>query len=684
MTASSPPHDNWRIGEPLRPIEEEMRAAAAAGEQLDRGGGECDLDTMPGVNRTVRAEVLRYLLVEDSWPVHARGVWLTGVGISGDLDLANTTLRCPLRLECCYFSSSTPVNFDYASVSVLSIHQCYLAGLSGRTLSVSKYLILSDSTFTGRVWLQDADIGGQFDCRNARLNAATGDDTFALMADGIKVRGSVDLDEVTTKDGSVRLLGADIGSQLRCSGAQLNGVDEYGNALSADGIRVGGDVYLDQVASPSSSGGKNATADASPGKQLTAAGTVRFPGADIRGQLSCQGAQLDKADNDGIALRLDGMKVGGDVYLDKEFTAAGTVQLSDSVLAGTLRFGGAHLNKPAGDKPALLADGMKVGSDVLFDDGFTATGALSLKSACVAGSLVLKPARLADDTALDASGAQVTHNLHWEPRERVNGLVKLEDAVVGELQDFWTGPDDKERPNAFWPSADKGINGNLLLDGFTYTRIGGRKPATPEQRLAWLGSHRKRVRDKDSENREKRGFAPRPYEQLATVYQQAGQDAEAREVAIAQRRDLRRYGDLRPSSRAWNWLFDVTIGYGYRTGRAAIGLVILYLLVFLASWAAQHQADLIVPAQSIAGLHPVPTAMTCVTSYPCFSPAGYAVDTVIPLINIHQADFWRPNASVRYGWIFEVLTWAGTAFGWAIATLIVAGYTGLVRSSDKT
>ena len=90
-----------------------------------------------GPDRTVRADVLRYLLVEDGWQVHARGVRLIGIKISGHLDLEGTTLRCSLRLENCYLSSPLPVNVDYASVSLLAITDCRLAGLSGDTLTVS-------------------------------------------------------------------------------------------------------------------------------------------------------------------------------------------------------------------------------------------------------------------------------------------------------------------------------------------------------------------------------------------------------------------------------------------------------------------------------------------------------------------------------------------------------------------
>jgi hypothetical protein len=645
-----------------------MCTETAAGQPLHRSG-PFDFDTMQGwgSNRRIRAEVLRYLLVEDDWQVHARGVWLIGVEISGDFDLEGTTLRCPLRLENCYLSSLTPVNFDYSSVSLLTITGCHLAGLRGDTLMVSKYLDLAESTFTSQVYLIDADIAGQFNCSKAQLKAGPDDDRYALFADGIKVRGGVDLDQAITEGGAVRLLGADIGGQLTCTGAQLNGVDKHGLALAADGIRAGGDVYFGQSGYALCEGTK-AAGDASPGPQFTAAGAVRLPGADIRGQLSCRGAQLQGADVCGDALRLDGMTVSGDVYLDKEFTAVDTVRLNGSNIAGTLRFGRARLKRPGGDRPALLADGMKVGGDVYLDDGFTAAGTLSLKSVCVEGSLLLMPAKLADCKALDADGAQITHELRWKPTEPVTGLVNLEDAVVGELQDFWS----TERPNGFWPRADQG---KLRLDGFNYTRIGREQPTEPEHRLVWLGSQLKR-------SGPRKGFVTRPYEQLAMVYQQNGQDAEARQVAIAQRRDLRWYGDLSPSRKAWNWLFDVTIRYGYQTGRALRWLAAIFALFVVASWVAQHQANLIVPAQNIKDLHPVPTAANCTKSYPCFSPLGYAIDTVIPLINIHQADFWRPNASAPYGWIFEFGTWACTALGWALATLIVAGYTGLVRTND--
>lgn len=65
--------------------------------------------------------------------------------------------------------------------------------------------------------------------------------------------------------------------------------------------------------------------------------------------------------------------------------------------------------------------------------------------------------------------------------------------------------------------------------------------------------------------------------------------------------------------------------------------------------------------------------------YPCFYPAGYAIDVVIPLINVRQADNWRPNADAPWGWSLVAGTWVATGLGWALSTLAVAGYTGLIR-----
>jgi hypothetical protein len=74
-------------------------------------------------------------------------------------------------------------------------------------------------------------------------------------------------------------------------------------------------------------------------------------------------------------------------------------------------------------------------------------------------------------------------------------------------------------------------------------------------------------------------------------------------------------------------------------------------------------AKLIVPAKDTTGLHPPPVAARCTTDYPCFSPVGYAIDTVIPLINIHQAEYWRPNANAPTDGFCTSVGWAPGSAG---------------------
>jgi hypothetical protein len=636
----------WRPGDDLWPLEVDMLRMAEAGERVDLAEGPSDLAMM----KAIRAEVLRHLLLDGDWPVHAKGMRLRWVRISGRLDLEAATLRCPLRLENCYLDDPRPVILDYATVTLLTITGCRLAGLAGDTLIVTKELDLSSSTFTGPLRLADADINGQFVCRGAQLTAADRDG-YALVAYRMKVGADVFLDGGFTAAGAVRLPDADITGSLVCRGAQLTAADRDGYALVADRMRVGGNVFLD--------GGFNA------------AGAVRLPGADINGQFACGGAKLVGVDGDGNALFAEGMKVGADVALNHGFNAVGTVRLSGADITRQLAFGGAKLTGADGDGFALVAEAMKVGGDVLLNGEFTADGTVSLRSARVDGSLWLRPGKLAGDKgkiALDATGARIARKLGWAPSEQVVGLVSFEDAAIGQLEDDWT--QDGGRANGYWPS-----DGRLRLDGFTYTSFGGNHKATIEQRLAWIRSQYKSA-TKDS----KPVFAAQPYEQLAKVYGQTGHDTEARRVAIARRRDLRRYGDLTRSRKAGNWLLDFTIRYGYQTWRAVVGLAALFVVILVIFWLAQYRTGLIVPAQATYGLHPAPTAARCISHYPCFSPVGYTIDTVIPLINVHQADYWRPNASAAGGWLLVYVTWAGIGLGWALGTLVVAGYTGLARN----
>jgi hypothetical protein len=691
---------------------------AAIGTLTDCGEGPFDLSNMRtwSSERTVRSEILERLLTAEDWPVAAKGIRLRGVRVIGQVDLEGATLRCPLILDSCYFDANLPVRINYGAASIVALTRCHLAGLSGDGLE-ARSLDLSGSTFTTAVELRGANIAGRFDCQGTTFSGRD-DDGNAMVADQLRVGGDARLDEGFVANGAVRLVGADIIGQFSCRGARLTGSDKNGWALVADGVTVGGGAFLDR---------------------LSAAATVRLLGADITAQISCRDARLSSRDDYGDALAADGMKVKGSVFLyglsttrgairlsganivgplactdaqlngrdmagnafiadrmtvgsgasfNGRFTADGAVRLAGANITGQLVFRNARITRSDDQDDALAAYGAKVSDTVFLDGGFAAVGAVSFVSARLDGSIEFKPMALAGDgqVALDMSGARVAGGFWWAPSAPVTGRVDLEGAAFGELADDWGA--ERAQANGYWPTA-----GLLRLNGLIYDRLGGDRQASTKQRLEWIRSQYSNyiskatvlwtnglmarpviiARPLSTAAQGDRRFTPEPYEQLVKVYRQAGKGRDARDVAVARRADERRYGDLDAYSKAGNWFFDKTIKFGYQTWRAGAGLALVFLVFLVLSIFAQYH-HAIVPTGNIVGIHPIPVANKCTPSYPCFYPLGYAIDVVIPVINVHQAEFWS-----LYGWQWVALGWAATVLGWAAVTLLVVGYTGLVR-----
>jgi hypothetical protein len=167
------------------------------------------------------------------------------------------------------------------------------------------------------------------------------------------------------------------------------------------------------------------------------------------------------------------------------------------------------------------------------------------------------------------------------------------------------------------------------------------------------------------------------------AFQRVGRDTGARKAAIALRRDRRKYGRLTWYRKIWDRILDYSIGYGYQTWRIVAGLAILFAAV-LALMRVAEQNNAFEAAQNASLLHPAPSATRCESGYPCFSALGYTIDTVIPLIDVHQVDYWAPDAKTSWGRASMYISYAGTALGWLFATLALAGATGIVRRIDSS
>jgi hypothetical protein len=143
---------------------------------------------------------------------------------------------------------------------------------------------------------------------------------------------------------------------------------------------------------------------------------------------------------------------------------------------------------------------------------------------------------------------------------------------------------------------------------------------------------------------------------LAAVYRRAGREEDARRVAIAKQRQRRRV--LSWPARVWSLLLGALVGYGYRTWYAAG-----WLLLWLVSGTLVYQQAY--PA------HMRPTKPG--EPGPAFQPMVYALDVLLPVVDLDQQAHWIPLGLARW-W-----TWASILAGWVLTTAVVAALTGLVK-----
>ena len=464
--------------------------------------------------------------------------------ISGQLLIRNATLK---------ESSTTPVDSGYSKSRLRG------SALSAPRLSVGAETTLEGiCTVIGGLDLAMSDMGNLSIHEGCSLQA---DGRTALDLTHAEFRSGLTFEQGVEIRGTLRLTGAHIRGDLSLQGVTLETHRHTHTTRSTGGIRkpdslparlgnrtTGYTLAADGIKWPGTS---CSMMDSPPQEHC------RLPGADIAGSLICDSAELNGRDENGYALVADEIRVGGSVLFNKGFSSAGAVRLPGADIVRGLVCSGASLSGQDDQGVAFRAGGIKV-SGIYLNDGFTASGTIWLESAMIRGSAYLAPGEPANGvTGLEAAHAQIAGTLNWTPATQVSGTVNLQGAAVGQLIDDWGGG----RDNAFWP-----VNGQLRLDGFTYDRLGGSEPVTVNQRLSWV-----RSQYQPNASRTAAPIATQPYEQLAAVYRHAGQDKEARRVAIARRSDLRRYGDLSPHARIGNWLLDKSIKYGYQTWRA-VGL----------------------------------------------------------------------------------------------------------------
>ncbi len=204
------------------------------------------------------------------------------------------------------------------------------------------------------------------------------------------------------------------------------------------------------------------------------------------------------------------------------------------------------------------------------------------------------------------------------------GRVVLSGARVGNLVDKY----------ASWPQA-----GGLSMGGFSYENLVPHGSFPLSLRLEWLVAATPE-------------YNPEPYEKLAAVLRARGDDTDARQVLLAKQR--RRRETLPIAAKIWGYAQDWTVAYGYRPGRAALWMAVL--------WAAGAVAF------SYAGRYPVGDGQ-----HPGWNAPLFALDLLIPVIDFGQENNWG---------LLGEWQWAAAVFislGWILATTVAAGASRLLR-----
>ncbi|HKA69453.1 MAG TPA: hypothetical protein VKG85_10085 [Actinomycetes bacterium] len=412
-----------------------------SGDRLDLtplGGGEAVhawTDWSP--QRTISAQVLTTLLLRDPARGVDRGCYLrlNGARIRGCLALDGAIIEHQIELTNCYFDE--PILLRGARTRRISLAGSWVRELRLHNVDVDGELAFDRIHTLGLVDLADASIKRSVRLIEARLSNHHGP---ALMAERLRTDGAL-LCQGLDATGEIRLPGARIGGIINLAGAHLR--SRRGTALDGNGLSVGGSLFCDPRRGRSEGlrtigriflGGARIDGDL----DLTAAVLRPSPDLDERTIRQPAGPNAD-ADSDPTAVLVaERAVINGNLEIDGNFEAHGTVRLATATIRGNIRASECLLDPAlprAGsgqDRFALLADGLELGGELLASPGFRATGELLLRSAQIGGNVFLAGAELENPgrNAINLDRTTIRGNLTaWGLK--VRGTVRLQNTVVG-------------------------------------------------------------------------------------------------------------------------------------------------------------------------------------------------------------------------------------------------------------
>ncbi|MDA3627782.1 oxidoreductase [Saccharopolyspora oryzae] len=554
--------------------------------------------------------------------VQVRGeIRIPGAKVGGNLTLSGGTLRNRGR---------TALNAN--GIQIGGSLRCDVDPTSGRPLSVAGVMFMPSAHIAGDVRLRDAVLEpGMMPPR--RGESKHDDPTSTLIFDRGDIRGDVQIDQNFRSGGTIRMVSARIGGDLRMAGASIDlgwsrsakaAVEQPLRALHIDGTEILGNV------------------DAS---RADLHGQVRMVDVQVYGSFQLNRARLRGPRTD--VVQASRIKVGSNLDC-RDTEIAGSLQLQGARIGANVDLRSAQLTKPAWHrhklayKPSVDLRAAQIARDLVCASGgrpFLAEGEVQLRRAQIGRQANFYGCRLGDGSSRNAINAfgLVVQEFTLLPETAPQGRIMLRQAQCELLAD-----------NAALWAASGGVDvEDFTYDNFTET-IEPTDRATVVERLGWLRAN--------SGGR----YQPGPYDQLAKVFRGNGNEEHAVTVLIEKQK--RRYQAIAAATRPvfrlpvrlWSTLQLITVSYGFRPLRALIWLVLLTAAG--TSWFSFHQ------------LHPINEE-----DHPVWNPFLYTVDQLVPIINLGHDVMWRAEGNSE--WITVVLI----AAGWILATTVAAGITRALR-----
>ncbi|TFD12864.1 hypothetical protein E3T35_06135 [Cryobacterium sp. TMT1-2-2] len=676
-TAATVPKDS-ESGELIR----HLRVDARAGRVFDMATGVTDLDLRRRVSHhglpRLSAEALRECLTDGQLSPDPRGVHIRGVEIYGDLDLSHCVFDFPLRFTGVRFTGDLHLKnfqapeFGLHSASVLNIsaqntiiahdfmmincriggrvslvrakaasmdlsHSQYFAlptsecGLDFSLASVDGDVVMDESHFVGSVNGSGADIRGSLQlskCTIAMGGSAT-KTQIGLQLEAIEVGDSV-VGERMKVAGSLRMHGARIGSQISLRGSRFECLDSLDPAtpmrypIFLSDTKVSGGIFLRAIV------GATLNIDSASTGYLEIdqcdLESVDASDCNIAGNIDLDGAQV------GAGLSLRGAFVGGDIVVP-----------ADSGKQANL----GHFNLAAAE----------VRRDIQLDTALVTK--VELTSAKIAGILLIAEIQPATEQSkkklVDARGATIER---LALNSGLSGVTyDFTDANLGtlEVEDVGLDADGVAKIPKF-----------SLTESISVRSIAGDLGSRVALVEGWL----------DAGPNEP--FHSQPWFEFANAYDRAGRFADARHLRyVATDKLLFRQNWL--VKFVWRPLTKLTIGHGYYSFRALVGLA----LCFVVAWGlvdlnreAFNPTERSVAVVARDAIEHVTTAETAPTpvAYPELIPHLYALDVVLSPLGAGQSSAWWVSGTE---WLSNSLM-AVKLMSWLLLGLFITGVSGLI------